>query len=142
MKRQQGFTLIEIIIAIAILGILAAIVTVNYTLYTKKTIVSVALSEISALKTEYEMAVNENYSDLGSLSNIDISASKYCTLEVNAPDSMTFIAEKALVFTLKNTVLFGENAQVYLSRNATGQYTCHAENIAQQYLPATCTSND
>ncbi|GAA4999885.1 hypothetical protein GCM10023206_01110 [Acinetobacter puyangensis] len=138
MKRQQGFTLIEIMIAIAILGILAAIATVNYTLYTKKTILSVALSEISALKTEYEMAVNENYSGLGNLSNIDISASKYCILNVNAPDPTTFIADKALVCTLKNTALFGENAQVYLSRSATGQYTCHVENIAQQYLPATC----
>lgn len=101
MKRHQGFTLIEIMIGIAILGILAAIATVSYTLYTKKTIVSVALSEISALKTEYEMTVNENYSDLGSLSNIDMSASKYCTLDVYTPDSTTFIAEKALVCTLK-----------------------------------------
>lgn len=135
---QKGFTLIELMIAIAILGILTSIAMVNYTNYTKKTMVSIGLSEISSLKAEYEMAVNENYSNLGSLSNIQLSSSKYCTLEINAPDATTQIAEKALVCHLKKSELFGLNAMVYLSRNTKAQYNCYTKNIDQKFLPKNC----
>lgn len=136
----KGFTLIELMIAIAILGGLTSIALMSYTSYTKKAVVSNSLYEISSLKAEYEMAVNENYAGLTRLSSIQLDTSQYCNLTTSAPDINTKIAEKALGCNFKNTRLFGENAKIYLTRDAGGEYSCHTENIAQKYLPKSCIS--
>jgi len=137
---QKGFSFIEIMIVIAILGILTAMATINYITYTKKATVSIGLAEITSLKTEYEMAVNEHYEGLASLSNIQLNSSQYCNFTTSPPDTITKIAEKALTCTFKNTGLFGVNTQIYLTRDAVGQYSCHTKNIAQKYLPKNCFS--
>ncbi|EXJ09749.1 Pilin [Nitrincola nitratireducens] len=58
MKRQQGFTLIELMIVVAIIGILAAIALPAYQDYTKRAHVSEGLSLAGAART----AVTEFYS--------------------------------------------------------------------------------
>ena len=51
MNAQKGFTLIELMIVIAIIGILAAIAIPAYTDYTTRARVSEALTTASAMKT-------------------------------------------------------------------------------------------
>jgi type IV pilus assembly protein PilA len=60
-KLQQGFTLIELMIVVAIIGILAAIAVPAYQDYTIKSKVSEAASLMSATKTAIEVAYSEGF---------------------------------------------------------------------------------
>ena len=66
-KKQQGFTLIELMIVIAIIGILMAYAIPAYQDYTKRTLAN----EGNALATSYKQAISFAYSELETLSGLD-----------------------------------------------------------------------
>lgn len=69
MKRtmQQGFTLIELMIVVAIIGILAAVALPAYQDYTKRAKMTEVIAFVAAAKT----GVAEGFSDLNTLTGID-----------------------------------------------------------------------
>ncbi|WP_323147969.1 pilin [Pseudomonas oryzihabitans] len=58
MKAQKGFTLIELMIVVAIIGILAAIAIPQYQKYVARAQVSRGVGELSSLRTGVEDAIN------------------------------------------------------------------------------------
>ncbi len=79
-KLQKGFTLIELMIVVAIIGILAAVAIPSYQDYTARAQVTEAMSLTSGMKT----ALAEHYADKGRFpgSPVSISATtagKYVT---------------------------------------------------------------
>jgi type IV pilus assembly protein PilA len=85
MKTQQGFTLIELMIVIAILGILIAIALPAYQDYSIRTKNTECLNVASAAKlsvAEYRQSENE-YPATGADSGYTFEGSEYCeTIEI------------------------------------------------------------
>ncbi len=121
-KLQQGFTLIELMIVVAIIGILAAIAVPAYQDYTIKSRVSEAASLSGAVRTAIDVAFSEGYS-LGSIpttpASLNLSASasyksKYVTsvaYDNNGLVTVTLTSEKSLGTAKAGTVIYSPTAQ-------------------------------
>lgn len=66
MKRSSGFTLIELMIVVAIIGILAAIAIPSYQTYVAKSQAARVMSETGGLRSLVESCINEGKLGVGS----------------------------------------------------------------------------
>lgn len=69
MKGQQGFTLIELMIVIAIIGILASVAVPQYQDYVIRTEASQAISDVRTV----QLGVNEYFARYNTLANVGTS---------------------------------------------------------------------
>ena len=70
-KAQAGFTLIELMIVVAIIGILAAVAIPQYSNYTVKAKIASVLSSVASVKTAVGVCAQENG---GSLEECDLNS--------------------------------------------------------------------
>lgn len=147
MKRvQQGFTLIELMIVVAIIGILAAVALPAYQDYTIRAKVSEGLLAASSART----AVSEVYANAGAMlpSALSMGVESQSSRYVAKVDWAFVDADNGdVVVTLTADTSLGSAASKSLTLRAAGQttgqvlWTCGASSangIPTRYLPGSC----
>lgn len=136
---QSGFTLIELMIVIAVIGILAAIVTASYQIRVKQAQLTSIYQELSYFKLPYRILINEGegtatFSPLG----LDMQAqTKYCQFGVTAPN-INAVTPNAVICHIQN-LNYLSNQSLSLDRSTDGAWQCTpSAGIPKAYLPQAC----
>jgi type IV pilus assembly protein PilA len=138
-KVQQGFTLIELMIVVAIIGILAAVALPAYQDYTVRAKVSEALGFAAMAKT----AVTETFQSEGTFPATNAAAGIDAAVSSPVVQSVTVAANGVISIALTGTEVTGEGGNAFTmtpSTNANGAVTwaCAAGGVTPKFMPASC----
>ncbi|MFL9584470.1 pilin [Stenotrophomonas sp. AB1(2024)] len=135
MHKTKGFTLIELMIVVAIIAVLASIAIPAYQNYVAKTQVTAALSEIAPGKVGVESALATGNAALVTASYVGlVNPTTHCS-SVLATLAADGTAEISCV-VLGNPQVLGSS--LTLNRDPDGQWHCAAPAINERHRPHNC----
>lgn len=140
-QMQKGFTLIELMIVVAIIGILAAVALPAYQDYTVRAKVSEAIGFAAAAKTavsEHVISQDEwpaSNSEAGLASSTSINSAVVASVAVGNADGI-------ITITLSNGGLGEANGGTFTLTGATSpsgvSWTCAADSVPSKFMPSSC----
>lgn len=135
MNTQKGFTLIELMIVVAILAILAAIATVAFQPYIVRTQLTAALADIGPGKGKVEILINDGRPASSVTPElIGGCQNAHCSV-VEAELSESGVGH--ISCTLKGHSAL-EGKDLILRRSAEGIWSCDGSAFEARYRPAGC----
>jgi len=141
-QLQKGFTLIEQMIVVAIIGILAAVALPAYQDYTIRARVSEALAQASPAK----LAVSETAAALGGLANVTAANSGFAFTANATPNVAIIVITDATGVITVTTRATGAAVQPVLTLTPTAgasaddplSWDCAQTAGLAKHVPATC----
>lgn len=127
--KQQGFTLIELMIVVAIIGVLATLAVPAYKDYVSKSEASSAIATLRALQTPAELYIQEH----GKLEKLeDLGTSK----EVKGLGTLAIEGENAIKFTFNAGAL--DKKSITLTRTKGTGWECTTD-LDASVTPKSCS---
>ncbi|EPJ45660.1 MAG: hypothetical protein OFPII_26750 [Osedax symbiont Rs1] len=136
MKKQQGFTLIELMIVVAIIGILAAIALPAYQDYTMRARVSEGITLASGAKT----AVTEYYASESIMPNSNTSAGLASETDISGDSVHSVQVTHSGAIVVYFTKKVSDTKKIVLVPDASGgsiKWECQTD-LDSGVVPATC----
>ncbi|MCU1061545.1 pilin [Stenotrophomonas maltophilia] len=142
MKNQKGFTLIELMIVVAIIAILAAIALPAYQDYTSKSKVTAALADLAAHKTQFEMEVSNGKTPSLVTAGFQAANTGNCSaIEVD---------DTGMTCTIRDPGRIGDASKLQLAYaeptvddkgtiTKAGGFSCKVTDVKPKFVPAGCS---
>ena len=150
-KIQQGFTLIELMIVIAIIGILASVALPAYSNYTNKAAYSEIVLATSSVKSQVEICAQRSNTTAANFATNCIGGAGFGVINIvgsgAATDRVTSVIASAggggILVTGLGDAAFTPASPTYIidgTRQATGQVLWNANSAVA--LAATCVTSN
>lgn len=140
-RKLKGFTLIELMIVVAVIGVLAAIAIPQYQNYVAKSELGAGLASITSIRTNVEDYIVTN----GAFPDGTTAGQKTTDLGVIQPNNADITFDKAkglILLTFKATGNSPDinSAKIALNRATGGAWTCKAT-PDDKFLPKSCSKD-